>query len=227
MSGNGGNETLTNRLKETSMKCGADLFGVADANDFSDYTGKRSPFFYVDSARSVIVIGQQINDPMLDLWINSVDGKRVYYLVNEILGNIALEIISALPIQEKRAVLSPYSGLFSKDAAVLANLGTIGKNNLLLTKRFGPRVRLRTIITDAELIKSSNKPESFCDTCPCFCWSACPADAFATGQFDREVCARYSEEHAKRLSDNSILYCRECEITCPVGKESGWSKNGS
>ena len=214
------NEVLTKRLSEISMNCGADLLGVADVNDFSDYTGKRNPLFHLDTARSVTVIGYHMSDPMFDIWTKSINGKRSLSFINEILGNIALEIISVLLAEQKRAVLSPYSGIFAKDAAALANLGTIGKNNLLLTEQFGPRVRLRIIVTEAELLKSPHKRESFCDDCPRFCWSACPADAFATGRFSREACIGYGDAHAKRLSDNSFLSCRECELACPVGKGS-------
>jgi epoxyqueuosine reductase len=212
------NETLTRRLSDIASNCGADLFGIADVSDFSRYTDKRNPHFYADTAKSVIVIGYHINDPILDAWLNSVDGKRHRYFINEILGNIALEIISTLLKEGKDAVLTPYSGIFVKDAAALANLGVIGKNNLLLTKRFGPRLRLRTIVTEAELMKNPEKPESLCDDCPRFCWSACPADAFATGRFNREVCIDYSEKGKKRLSDNAALYCRECELACPIGE---------
>jgi len=58
------NETLTRRLSDIASNCGADLFGVAEVNDFSRYTDKRNPHFYVDRAKSVIVIGYHINDPM-------------------------------------------------------------------------------------------------------------------------------------------------------------------
>jgi len=213
------NEILTDKLREISLNSGADLFGIADAHDFSEYTGKRNPSFYIDTARSVIVIGHQVNDPMLDMWLNPIDGKRHYYFINEVLGNIALGVISALLEEGKKAILSPYSGVYAKDAAVLAGLGTIGKNNLLLTEQFGPRVRLRAIVTDAGLLKTPRKQESFCDNCPRFCWPACPADAFASGQFNKAACIEYSLEHTEKPSDNSNLYCRKCEIVCPVGKE--------
>ena len=211
-------EPLIEKSHEIAVSCGADLFGVADASDFSDYEGKRSPFFYVESAKSVIVIGHSMNDPILDVWLNSVDGKRHYYFINEILGSIALEVISALLEAGKKAVLSPYSGVYAKDAAVLAGMGTIGKNNLLITEQFGPRVRLRAIITDAKLPKNLRKLESPCDDCPRFCWSACPAKAFATGRFSREACIEYDGSHAGKPSENSNLSCRECELACPLGK---------
>ena len=215
---------VTNELLEVSIKSGADLFGVADANDFSSYVDKHNPFFYVDNAKSVIVIGYHINDPILAVGIPSIDGKPYRNFINEILGNIALEIISILLKEGKRTVLSPYNGIFTKDAAVLAGLGTIGKNNLLLTRQFGPRVRLRTILTEAELSVNTRLQESFCDNCPHLCWSACHANAFATGKFNRDACIKYSEEHIIKLiacdtrysSDNSSLRCRECELACPI-----------
>ena len=210
-------ETLAKKLLAISIDCGADLFGIADAADFSDYTGKRSPSFYMDIARSVIVIGHQMNDPILDVWLDSIDGKRHYYFINEILGGIALGIISVLFETGKRAILSPYSGVFAKDAAVLAGIGTIGRNNLLITEQFGPRVRLRVIVTDAELPKSPQKQESFCDACLRPCWSACPADAFFAGGFSREACLGYSGGHNRKPSQASNLSCRECELACPLG----------
>jgi len=107
-------EALTKRLLEVSTNCGADLFGVADVGDFSGYAGKRNPFFYDDNARSVIVIGYHISDPILDVWLKSVDGKRSHSFVNEVLGNIALEIISVLLKEGKKAVLSPLAAFLPK-----------------------------------------------------------------------------------------------------------------
>jgi len=212
-------ELLTKRLQRISAERGADLFGVVDARDFSSFTGKRNPLFYVDNAKSVIVIGYHMTDRMLDFWMEEVDGKRYCSLVNEILGNIAHELISILLQEGHAAVLSPYSGVYTKDAAVLAGLGVIGENNLLLTEKFGPRVRLRAIITEAHLARSPRKQLSYCDGCPRSCWSACPANALTGGHFSRKACTEHSEAHARRLRDHSFLSCRECELACPVGRE--------
>jgi len=187
-------------------------------NGFSTYNGKRHPTHYLRNVQAIIVIGIHVYDPMLDVWINSVGGKKEYYLVNEILGGIASEIIQFLENSNKKAILSPYSGVFTKDAGVMAGLGIIGRNNLLITKQYGPRVRLRAIITDAKLESTIEKPNVSCDDCPNHCWSACPANAFPDGQYNKEICAEYSEKNLKWLSDNAFLYCRECELACPMGK---------
>ncbi|MDQ1316973.1 MAG: epoxyqueuosine reductase [Candidatus Poribacteria bacterium] len=203
---------LIKKLTEVSINCETDLFGIAKASDFSDYAGKQSPFFYIDNAKSVIVIGKHVSDPILDVWVGR------YSLINEILGNVASNILSVLIEEGKNAVLSPYGGIYCKDAAVLAGLGTIGKNNLLLTKYFGPRIRLRAIVTNAELKKSFHQQESLCNNCNGYCWSACPVNAFANGRYNKEVCDTYCDTNVKRLGDNGVLYCRECELACPIGK---------
>ncbi|MCX6112570.1 MAG: hypothetical protein NTY22_04690, partial [Proteobacteria bacterium] len=209
-------EILTRKLHELASNCGADLFGVANANDFSEYTDKHNPYFYVDSAKSVIVIGYQIGDTVLDALIKPINGKGYVYFINEILGNIAHEIISVLLLERKKAILSPNNGIFAKDTAVLAGLGTIGKNNLLITEKFGSHTRLRTIVTDAELCKTYGKPKYFCDNCSNLCWSACPANAFSEGRYNKGACFEYTKSHVKKLSENAILGCRECELACPA-----------
>ncbi|CAB1081528.1 hypothetical protein D1AOALGA4SA_9178 [Olavius algarvensis Delta 1 endosymbiont] len=42
-------------------------------------------------------------------------------------------------------------GIFFKDSGVLAGLGSIGKNNLLVTPEYGPRIRVWPLLFDAEL----------------------------------------------------------------------------
>lgn len=41
-------------------------------------------------------------------------------------------------------------GIFMKDAAVLAGLGTIGKSNLVITPKYGSRIRWRVLLLDHE-----------------------------------------------------------------------------
>ena len=211
------NEAFADSLRTVAFDSGADIFGIAEAAAFSGYVGKRSPFAYVEAARSVIVIGHHVTEPTLDVYIDSVGGKRSYYFINEVIGGIASEVIRALMAAGKNATLSPYNGLFAKDAAVLAGLGSIGRNNLLLTERFGPRLRLRTVVTDADLPKGHRTEVDFCGGCSHPCWAACPAGAFVAGQFDRAVCSEYTDRHAKKLSDHARAGCRDCELACPIG----------
>ena len=119
-------------------------------------------------------------------------------------------------------------GIFLKDAAVLAGLGTIGMNNLLITPEFGPRVRFRALAVDVGL--ESTCPIDFapCESCDMPCRQVCPQDAFRNGSYSRALCNEQMEidratrvivkEEKKDLPSEYIKYCRACELACPVGK---------
>ncbi len=69
-------------------------------------------------------------------------------------------------------------GLYLKDAAVLAGLGCVGRNNVLVTPEWGPRVRLRAVLLDAELAPTGPIEFDPCLGCDERCRSACPQGAF-------------------------------------------------
>jgi epoxyqueuosine reductase len=133
-------------------------------------------------------------------------------------------------------------GAFLKDAAVLAGLGTIGRNNLLVTPDFGPRIRLRLLFLEAELPSTGPLPWSPCEECDARCRDRCPQQAFrrrrytvadlglpelpgTDGTYDRELCNHQmglDEEKAavggKSSEEGLVRYCRRCELSCPVGR---------
>jgi epoxyqueuosine reductase len=71
-------------------------------------------------------------------------------------------------------------GVYLKDAAFLAGLGCVGKNNLFLALEYGPRVRLRSMLLEAELAPTGPIDFDPCDGCEEFCRTACPQSAFET-----------------------------------------------
>jgi epoxyqueuosine reductase QueG len=116
--------------------------------------------------------------------------------------------------------------LSHKMVGTRAGLGWIGKTALFVSERFGPRVRLASVLTDSP-VDSPAAPveESRCGSCSlCVTW--CPAGA-ATGKpwtvhtdrdefFDpfkcRETCLELS---AARLNKR-ISICGVCVAVCPV-----------
>jgi len=76
------------------------------------------------------------------------------------------------PIAQKdeKELVAPFSFKF---AAVQAGLGWIGKSGVLITKKFGPRVRLAAILLDYPLEHGSPITNSLCGNCHA-CVAACP-----------------------------------------------------
>ena len=136
---------------------------------------------------------------------------------------------SGRSIRSIRAVPLDYpptdSGTFLKDAAVLAGMGVIGKNNLLITPEFGPRVRLKALALETELPPSEGQANfDPCSSCAAPCWAACPQAAFASGRYDRARCQiqmKIDESSPLDPADANaynVSYCRQCETACPIGE---------
>ena len=174
-----------------------------------------------EAARSAVILAldHPAGEPSRDWW-DSRSGKtpgnrELIRVVEGLCHWLAKELaLTAFPL--------PYGvedgGLFLKEAAVVAGLGVIGRNNLLVTPRFGSRVRLRALLLAFDP----------CAGCPAPCLQACPQEAFARGRYDRRRCRRQIEkdqENPYRIMDMSsmtyaitcIKYCRACELACPVG----------
>ena len=200
-----------------------------------------------ENARSMIVIAVSHPEdaPEMDWWFGRVDPPG-----NRVLAKVCRELCPW--IEEKfgiNTVHLPYhvekGGTYLKDAAVMAGLGCIGKNNILVTPEFGPRVRLRALTVDVDL--PSTGPRSFnpCADCDELCRKACPQHVFdqviynpadygqdilpgRDGSFSRPTCNVQMEvdnDNAKEQVVEGfddpvkiIKYCRRCELACPVGK---------
>ena len=203
-----------------------------------------------ESARSVIVIAVHHPEekPELDWW---QDGYRGGTPGNQLLMSINDKLSTWLDKEKEiKTKKLPYyieqGGVFLKDAAVMAGLGCLGKNNLLVTPQFGPRIRLRAMLTSAVLPPTDPIEFDPCIDCSMPCRKTCPQNAFGskiysakkngfpelparTGLYSRHLCnfqmeldvADSEETHIQELQapGRLIRFCRRCEFECPVGKE--------
>jgi len=117
---------------------------------------------------------------------------------------------------------NPMKGdLSHKRIAVEAGAGWIGKNNLLVTPRWGSAVRLATVLTDCPLTPTSSLEED-CGTCSA-CVRNCPAHACATDfspdHLDR--CFEWIDSVSKRRNLGQHI-CGICQKTCLF--EGSWGK---
>jgi len=118
-----------------------------------------------------------------------------------------------------------------KHAAVACGLGKFGLNNLVISPLWGPRVRLATIITDAELEYSSPLEENPCFTDKCEeCVKICPVHALDgwRGKYDPERGWSINKKRCYEYIFNMLRgqRCGLCIKACPVGLERSVNGDG-
>ncbi len=216
---------LGNELHRKVTKWGADLVGFAPVARFTKYPVEHQPVKDFSNAQTVIVLVLQMVDPLLDIWLNAPPDSGAGQMStgrafeDEILQGICYRLALYLESRGVGAKVIPYEpGLYLKDAAVLAGLGVIGKNNLLITRKFGPRVRLRALVTEAELPPSDVIVDNpWCNNCEA-CIQACPVGALEGGRYNRELCLT-CPLHRRKISPYAELWCNQCANACPVGSK--------
>ena len=102
-----------------------------------------------------------------------------------------------------------------KHAAQAAGLGYIGRNSLLVTPQYGPRVKLAAVVTDAELKPSiTAAPGAKCTRCGA-CIKACPASAIKKPGQHQDY---NLDVHACNSFLAAVGLCAECMKVCPRSK---------
>ena len=96
----------------------------------------------------------------------------------------------------------------------------IGKNNLLITPKFGIQVRLRALLIEADLVTSSSLSFAPCAECDMPCLRVCPQNALDDDGYKRSACRvqmTIDEANPVKIENGTVIkYCRRCELACPV-----------
>ena len=120
-------------------------------------------------------------------------------------------------------LVAPFSFKF---AAVNAGLGWIGKNDVVITEKYGSRVRLSSILIDEILPYGQSITQSKCPDSCSKCVDACPYKALCGEKWDIE---KYRNEiiNYNLCNQKRSLYiekygrknaCGLCMVACPYGK---------
>ncbi len=173
-----------------------------------------------------------------DAVIDQIDGAPThtyfqhYRTMNAYIDSVTNQLVMALMTKGYNAAAIPasqsiegLSGLFShKEAAVKAGLGFIGKSALFISHKFGPRVRLGTVFTDAPLETVVEEQKSLCGDCN-ICATHCGAMAIKNKEyekgmtrediFDAKACSDYMKEKFKHIGRGAV--CGVCIKHCPKG----------
>lgn len=200
---------------------------------------KTYPGNLMDNYRSAISVAVNIPAAVFETIIDKPTPiyASFYGVTNDLLDKIVLQ--TAIKLQSDGHTTLPIPGskyatddnlhgsIPHRAVALMAGLGWIGKSSLLITPDFGPRVRLATILTTAELVPNE-KLNNRCGTCE-ECMKACPAEAIkgisTNGYYETPndalhfgKCLDKLRNEFRRLPNIKRSVCGICIKACPYGK---------
>lgn len=217
----------SNEVKHILFDLGADICGIASVERFSEAPEGFSPTDTLPSCKSVIVFGKKFLRGTLDCK-NTIPYTIVRNKLSSILDTMAVNFCNIMENNNFTAVptgtISPtlwdkktnrFRNVVSvKHAAVLAGLGYLGKNTLLITPEYGNMVWLACVLSNAEL-----EPDKMLDyKCPTdcnLCIDNCPVNAIQKDnpEMDQMKCFK----HAFHSNEGEEFYfkCHICRSICP------------
>jgi len=216
---------LVKELENLTRSLSIDLFGIADISKIKDEI-HISPQVIKNMDRAV-VLGMRVSAAVL----SEIEDHptRLYFqhyrTLNAALDQAALRISNLLQLKGFQVIPVAASQIVDwqkqtahlshKKLGVLAGLGWIGRNNLLVSSNLGSQFRLVSILTDAPLKAGTPLKK---DCAKCFnCVSLCPAAAIkiSVQDFDHLACfAKLKEFQQKKFVDQYI--CGICVKACPT-----------
>jgi len=175
----------SSEIKKIAQAFGAGLVGITSydkrweySNKYSDMSLKSYPPEIPYTLSNVIVIAQPMDYELIKTVPSALSGSATglgyshdaltVLSLTQYIRNLGYEAIGSM---NDTSLAIPY--------AIKAGLGEYGRNGLLITKKFGPRVRLGKIYTNLPL--KHDKPikfgvKEFCNICN-LCAKACPVKA--------------------------------------------------
>jgi epoxyqueuosine reductase QueG len=203
---------------------------------------------------SGISIGKKLEDIIIDRIENGPTQEYLnyYHRINEELREVVEKIstelketglnslaipptVASSSLEKKKDQPGLRYDLSHKMVATRAGLGWIGKTDLFISKKFGPRLRLTSILVKEEIPLCGRPIEkSRCGKCN-VCVEKCPAGA-ATGELwninlDRDIffnvfkCSDNCSSITKRLLNADERICGICVSVCPIGRKNKLMNN--
>jgi epoxyqueuosine reductase len=183
----------TAEIKRIARLFGADLVGVTEVDERWHYSARVDtrdfspvPNDLPEGLTHVIVMAHAMDFDLVETYPSALAGAstgREYSHEAAICIQLAAYIrglgYQAVASMNDTALVIPY--------AIKVGLGEYGRNQMVITREFGPRVRFSKIFTSLPLVADTPKPlgiTAYCHGCT-ICADACPPRALPTGAPDR------------------------------------------
>lgn len=214
-------------VKGMALRLGADLCNIASVDRFKDAPEGFRPRDIFPDCQSVVVFLVQF--PLSSMKCKSFAPytfvrNMMVKKTDEISYNLSVELeqlgvtANAIPCDEPyeywdddkkhgRAILS------LKHAAVLAGLGTLGKNTLLINDKFGNMVWIGAVLVSTKLNEDPLASYQGCaDDCG-KCLDACPCHALDGDTIIQKACREASFTWSP--GGGPLYTCNACRLICP------------
>ncbi len=226
---------ITDFLKKTAKEYGADLVGITKIHKdhFYSHRGRRTET-YGDPINcdhsNAIVFAVEMEKDKIDLAPaieESIETSRIYVKIS-IIGMILAYYLRKLGYDARNHMDANYL-LPLPSLAEEAGLGELGRIGFLVTKDFGPRVRLGAVTTNLKLIPDEKQDfgiREFCKTCH-LCEKACLGRAIPSHASSGNEGRHYWQTNGekcygvwKRIGTD----CGVCMKVCPYSAPSSGKK---
>ncbi len=205
----------TERVKQVARFLGADLVGVTEYDERWTYTASchidkvrdEKPNVVPDGMKTVIVLAHGMDHRLVESYPSAMAAAatgREYSREAAIVSSLASFIRSlgyeAIATSNDTTLTIPY--------AIKAGMGEYGRNQMVITPEFGPRVRFSKVITELELVHDQPRKHGvteFCNICQ-KCADACPPKALPYGPPSDVPQNRSTIKGVKKWSAN----CEKC-----------------
>lgn len=220
----------SNDVKRIAAELGADLCGIASADRFVAAPTGHHPQDIFPGCRSVIVLACEFPREALDVTsLDYTNARNAMAVKMDALAGQLADQLQALGINTFiKHSMGPcqwegdgrYRDTLSlKHAAVLAGLGKIGRNTLLINDRFGNMVWMSAVLVDANLAPDPLAAYDACLPGCRKCVQTCPVGALDSIWMHQQRCY----DHAYRSSSGAInsdsadehIVCNTCRVICP------------
>ncbi|MCP4180935.1 MAG: epoxyqueuosine reductase [bacterium] len=234
-------KTFYQKLKIFALKK-VDKIGFASINRFNKAPAGTRPTDQMPECKSVIVFALKHLDVFTttqnlacQAYSQDITNQEVLHQAYRLSRFIEKNNFQAFPIVAsvqmwpfvKKDNQTAIGRISLRHAAQLAGLGYIGRNAMLITHEFGPRVQLGAILTDAELSAPIEKiqQKNPCNACN-ICIKHCPADALhtpdASAQYipvNKDKCLEFREFNGGQSPLGYPDACGLCRAACPIGRQ--------
>jgi reductive dehalogenase len=231
---------VTRKVKRAACLFGASLVGVCELDErwayshvSDDTSGQHKPLDLPEGVRSVVVMAVEMDYGLMQTAPTggAAAATGLGYSKMAFLSGLLARFIRNLGFQ---ALPCGNDTALSIPLAVEAGLGELGRNGLLITEKYGPRVRLCKVFTDLPLVPGEPRffgVEAFCRVC-LKCAELCPSRAISFGERTAEAINISTNPGVLKWPVNAEqcfkywvangLDCSTCIRVCPFNQEAGW-----